>query len=143
MKVQIDTIEKTIEKEKLPGLFNMLKAAETYTVWRVSTHIELSEEERAIMSARKLWDTVLYMRTFSAGHLKNMDYSARILGIGDVKSAPVTIEFIFEHTPYEVDCYDPVEAQACVHELKTKILPRLKSIISSVAASPSPESFEL
>lgn len=143
MKVQIDTIEKTIEKEKYPGLLNKLRAAETFTVWRVSTRIELSEEERAIISGRKLWDTVLYTRTFSAGHFKNMDYSARRLGIDDVKSAPVTIKDIFERTLYEVDCYDPVEAQACTHELKTKILPRLKSIISSVAASPSSESFEL
>jgi hypothetical protein len=142
MRVKIEQLEKTFTKAKERGFFNSFKEPETYPVWVVSVQVDLSEEERAILTQRKLWPKVLYTHEFSAEHFQVMS-SEEMRLLGDVTSVPITIENFFERPTHDIVCYDPVEAKNFAHKMQHEILPRLKSFIQASAEIGSTTTFEL
>ena len=142
MRVKIDQREETFTKTKERGFFNSFKEPGTYPVYIVSVQVDLSEEERAILTQRKLWPKVLYTHEFAAEHFQVMNSEAMRL-LGDIASIPITIESFFEHPTHDTVCYDPVEAKDFAHSMQHEILPRLKSYIQASAEIGSTKTFEL
>jgi hypothetical protein len=144
MRVTIETKECScpIYAGQTFGFFGLFSEAKyTYRPgWQVCVTVELSQEERAILSARQLWDVTLYMHD-----IDQSDYSAESLRMyGDVKQLPVSIKEFVEGKPYFAEmCRDPVAAKALEHRLETELLPRLKSFIDGSAAPSPKKTFEL
>jgi hypothetical protein len=139
MRVSIEVKEISYEEARRASVFNFLSKSKTIRAWRIATRVDLTEEERAVLIERNLWDKKLYDMNFSPDHFTNRDR----LAMGNIKSAPITIADVFETETHDRYAYDPVEAKQVAQEMRTVVLPRLKAIIKAGTDIPSSTTFEL
>jgi hypothetical protein len=143
MRVTIEIKEKQDEVPREPSFFNLFKGPNIVTYWNVETSIELTEEERAILNARKLWDLKLYDHQLSDEFFSSMTPRERRLLGTTVRTASVTIKDLFAEQPHLTCCYSRPEAQAVARNMETEYLPRLKTLILTSADETKPKTFEL
>ena len=128
MRATIEIREQQTPKAIPRGFFAQFKKQEYYTIWVVDSTIDLTEEERAVLTQSKLWDKVLYMKQLEPSHFADMD-PVTWKHIGDIRERPRTIKNIFARRPWKEAFDDPVGAKSFAHKMETEYLPLLKSYI--------------
>ena len=108
----------------------------------VDVELLLSEEEKAILNQRQLWDTVLY--TYSPGIrdvLGDAELWDRYYRSG--KKLSYSIGEVVNSHPFTLTFLDPISAKDFANELESKILPTLKSYLVSASELSKPRTIEL
>ncbi len=125
MKVRI-TNERRERDEMQRGMAKVFKKPAKITFYEVTLHLDLSEEERAILTEYDLWDTVVYTDTltFMPDQLRAKPGLAG--AEGDV---PYEIQDFASDEGFHKAFSTPLEATNFANKLRDEILPNLKKYI--------------
>jgi len=119
-----------------------LKTREPVTLYYVDTAIDLSQEERAILTKYKLWPQVLFKLKYEREDIESIPDHVREV-MGDTTETGVTIEEVFTKMPYSRHFYNRIPAGNFAHRMQNEILPALKTLITDTAAPLENRTFEL
>jgi hypothetical protein len=141
MKVRI-TNERRERDEMQRGFAKVFKTPAKITFYEVTLHLDLSEEERAILTEYDLWDIVVYTGTltFMPDELRA---NPGLAGAeGDVE---YRIEDFASDDGFHRSFPTPLEATNFANKLRLEILPNLKKYIdqSRESGPGSTSAFEL
>ncbi len=125
MKVRI-TNERGERNEMQRGLAKVFKTPAKITFYQVTLNLDLSEEERAILTEYDLWDVVVYTDTltFMPDELRANPGLESVQG--DVQCR---IKNLASDKGYHKAFSTPLEATNFVNKLRQEILPNLKKYI--------------
>ncbi len=141
MKVRIEN-ERLERNEMQRGLAKVFKTPAKITFYQVTLHLDLSEEERAILTEYDLWDEIIYTGTLTFSPDQLRANPGLELAQGDVEYA--ISDFAHEdgfHRAFST----PLEATNFASKLRNEILPNLKKYIDKTreAGPGSASTFEL
>ena len=125
MKVRI-TNERDERDEMQRGLAKVFKKPAKITYYQVTLHLDLSEEERAILTEYDLWNTVVYTDTVTFMPDQLRANPGLELAQGDV---PCKIKNLASDKGFHKAFSTPLEATNFVNKLRNEILPNLKKYI--------------
>jgi hypothetical protein len=128
------------EKGFLAGLFSKKTFINDYIV---SLFIQMSEEEKAILTHHMLWDTVLFSAPFRVSEDDLRKYPELGSQIGE--ACNYRIKDFCSDTGCHQTFSTPVDAKNFETHLRNDLLPKLKSYVdaSRDAGKPTSDTFEL
>jgi hypothetical protein len=117
---------------------------DTYTVYNVWPEIELSEEERAVIQQRKLWEMTVFVHKIDHSHDAPSTSAAQAM-VNSIDSLEMSVDHLVNNPQKYVftHYYDIVQANNFAQRLEREILPRLKKLITSTTETPRDKTFEL
>lgn len=128
MLVHINIEETQRDEESYDGIIvRMFKKPKKYGVWAVIADVKLTDEERAILTKKLLWDTPIFKATWGK----------------EKRQYIVTLKLFFDGKPFTQDFFDPDEAREFATKLEKNILPGIKQFITGANTTFKPRSFEL
>lgn len=134
-------LEVTVEEgtQELAGTKGWFRAAQTRPTWDVILKLHLTEEERAIINKRNLWETDFHFRQFPSEHFEAMSDTERSL-IGHVADQSADLQWFVNGIKGKtrivyptVTCYTPQAAKQFEDRFVNKILPQIKALIAENA----------
>jgi hypothetical protein len=126
MKVRIENVRGERDEEQR-GFAKVFKTPNKITYYQVSLYLDLSEEERAIITQYQLWDVPIFAGTLHIG-------DDQLIAHPELSAAPTSLSFSIQDLASEDGFHQlfdtPLEATNLVVRLKQDVLPRLKEYIA-------------
>ena len=111
------------------GLTKMFKTPEKITYYQVSLYLDLTEEERAILTEYDLWDAPIYNGTFEVAS-DEMKANPELSSI-EGNTLRYCIRDLADDNGFHQTFSTPLPATNLVRELKETVLPRIKLYIAN------------